>query len=87
MNRRLICPTCAFRFFRVRLWAIGPSGRSKLGYESLMLTASMVGGLGSFGFDEAVGYAGEEEQGGRAGFRSRKVHDKVNMRLAKVPQQ
>eukprot|EP00904_Undaria_pinnatifida_P000586 jgi/Undpi1/10528/HiC_scaffold_29.g12978.m1 len=36
----------------------------------------MVGGLGSFGFDEAVGYAGEEEQGGRAGFRSREVHDK-----------
>lgn len=39
----------------------------------------MVGGLGAFGFDEAIGYAGEEEQGGRAGFRSRRIHDKASM--------
>ncbi|CAM9746443.1 unnamed protein product [Ectocarpus sp. 6 AP-2014] len=51
--------------------------RSKLGYQSLLLTGSMVGGLGVFGHDDAVGFAGEKEQGGRAGFKSRKVNDKA----------
>lgn len=37
----------------------------------------MVGGLGVFGHDDAVGFAGEKEQGGRGGFKSRKVNDKV----------
>ena len=37
----------------------------------------MVGGLGCLGFDEAIGFAGEEEQGGREGFLARNVHDKV----------
>lgn len=37
----------------------------------------MVGGLGCLGFDEAIGYAGEEEQGGRAAFKSRSVHTKA----------
>ncbi|CAM9589931.1 unnamed protein product, partial [Hapterophycus canaliculatus] len=50
--------------------------RSKLGYRSLLLTGSMVGGLGVFGHDDAVGFAGEEEQGGRRGFGSRKVGEK-----------
>ncbi|CAM9976431.1 unnamed protein product, partial [Ectocarpus fasciculatus] len=45
--------------------------RSKLGYQSLLLTGSMVGGLGVFGHDDAVGFAGEIEQGGRGGFKSR----------------
>ena len=53
------------------------SDRSKLGYRSLLLTGSMVGGLGVFGHDDAVGFAGEEEQGGRTEFKARKVNDKV----------
>ncbi|CAM9705603.1 unnamed protein product [Scytosiphon promiscuus] len=51
--------------------------RSKLGYRSLLLTGSMVGGLGVFGHDDAMGYAGEEEQGGRRGFASRQVGEKA----------
>lgn len=54
-----------------------PAYRSKLGYRSLLLTGSMVGGLGVFGHDDAVGFAGEEEQGGREGFQSRKVGEKA----------
>eukprot|EP00903_Cladosiphon_okamuranus_P013725 g12778.t1 len=50
--------------------------RSKLGYRSLLLTGSMVGGLGVFGHDDAIGYAAEEEQGGRADFMARNVNDK-----------
>eukprot|EP00752_Nemacystus_decipiens_P018448 g16538.t2 len=52
--------------------------RSKLGYRSLLLTGSMVGGLGVFGHDDAIGFAGEEDQGGRAGFQARQVHDKFS---------
>lgn len=63
---------------RARARVVILARRSKLGYRSLMLTGSMVGGLGVFGHDEVVGFAGEEEQGGRAGFKARKVHDKAS---------
>lgn len=53
--------------------------RSKLGYRSLLLTGSMVGGLGVFAHDDAVGFAGEEEQGGRDAFKARDVNDKVSI--------
>lgn len=40
----------------------------------------MVGGLGVFGHDDAVGFAGLEEQGGRTEFKAREVNDKVRVR-------
>lgn len=74
-----VCLRSCPDFVRVR--ALGGSAsrasRSKLGYRSLLLTGSMVGGLGVFGHDDAIGFAGEAEQGGRADFKAREVHDKV----------
>lgn len=37
----------------------------------------MVGGLGVFAHDNAIGFAEAEVQGGREAFKARKVNDKV----------